>query len=70
MPNFAQTAFSEDRRFFDARMYLCHGAHTFPPHRSMLPSLRGQPTPREGAGQLPALLLDLGPLPHRLPTAR
>src|SRR5215218_1604340 len=31
----------------------------------MLPSLRGQLTPREGAGQLPVLLLDLGPLPER-----
>jgi hypothetical protein len=29
----------------------------------MLPSLRGQPTPREGAGQLPAFLLDRGQLP-------
>ena len=36
----------------------------------MLPSLRGQLTPREGAGQLPALLLDLGPLPYQLPAAR
>jgi hypothetical protein len=31
-----------------------------------MPSLRGQLTPREGAGSLPALLLDQGPLP--LPT--
>src|SRR5215212_3256929 len=29
----------------------------------MLHSLRGQLTPREGAGSLPALLLDEGPLP-------
>jgi hypothetical protein len=35
-----------------------------------MPSLRGQLTPREGAGQLPALLLDLGPLPYQLPAAR
>src|SRR5215208_4722302 len=34
----------------------------------MLPSLRSQPTPREGVGQPPALPLDLGPLPER--TAR
>ena len=39
---------------------LCPGAHTLPSDRSMLPSLRGQLTPREGAGQLPALLLDQG----------
>jgi hypothetical protein len=30
-------------------------------------SLRGKKTPREGAGQLPALLLDLGPPPYQLP---
>jgi hypothetical protein len=29
----------------------------------MLPSLRGQLTPREGAGQLPVLLLEWGQLP-------
>src|SRR5215217_9790157 len=46
---------------------LCYGAHTSPPHRSMLPSLRGQPTPREGAGQLPALLLDQGQQPGTPP---
>jgi hypothetical protein len=32
-----------------------------------MPSLRGQLRPREGAGQLPVLLLDLGPLPYQLP---
>jgi hypothetical protein len=33
--------------------------------------LRGQLRPREGAGPLPALLLDVGPLPyHQLPAAR
>ena len=36
----------------------------------MLPSLRGQPTPRDGAGQLPALLLDGGQLPYQLPATR
>src|SRR5688572_5526130 len=36
----------------------------------MLRSLRGQLRPREGAGQLPALLLDLGPPPYQLPAAR
>jgi len=34
-----------------------------------MPSLRGRLRPREGAGQLPALLLDLGPLPYRRPAA-
>src|SRR5215212_1519360 len=33
----------------------------------MLPSLRGQLTPREGAGQLPALLLDQGQPPGTPP---
>jgi hypothetical protein len=36
----------------------------------MLRSLRGSLTPREGAGQLPALLLDQGPLPNQLPALR
>src|SRR5215210_5442970 len=36
----------------------------------MLPSLRGQLTPREGAGQPPVLLLDQGSLPYQLPAAR
>jgi hypothetical protein len=39
---------------------LCHSAHTLPSHRSMLASLRVQLRPREGAGQLPVLLLDEG----------
>jgi hypothetical protein len=33
-------------------------------------SLRGQLTPREGAGQLPASLLDVGPLPNQPPALR
>jgi hypothetical protein len=49
---------------------LCHGAHTSPSVKSMLPSLRGQLTPREGAGQLPVLLLDLGQLPFQRPVNR
>src|SRR5215204_4071035 len=36
----------------------------------MLPSLRGQLRPREGAGQLPVLLLDQGSLPYQLPANR
>src|SRR5215213_8593308 len=36
----------------------------------MLPSLCGQSRPREGAGQLPVLLLDLGPLPYQLAANR
>jgi hypothetical protein len=32
-------------------------------------TLRGQLTPREGVGQPPALLLDLGPPPDQLPAA-
>jgi hypothetical protein len=32
--------------------------------------LRGQLRPREGAGPLPALLLDVGPPPYQLPAAR
>ena len=35
-----------------------------------MPSLRGQLAPREGAGQLPALLLDVGPLPYQVPATR
>ena len=31
--------------------------------------LRGQPTPREGAGKLPGLILDQGWLPYQLPVA-
>src|SRR5215211_4169493 len=63
--NFAITEFSEVRA-----LHLCSRAHTLVSHRSMLRSLRGQLGPREGAGQLPALLLYLGPLPHQLPAAR
>src|SRR5215203_5839664 len=44
---------------------LCHSAHTSPSHRSMLASLRGLLTLREGAGLLPALLLDWDSLPSR-----
>src|SRR5918995_5522621 len=36
----------------------------------MVHSLRGKRPPREGAGQLPALLLDLGPPPYQLPATR
>src|SRR5829696_1894304 len=47
---------------------LCHSAHTSPSHRSMLASLRGLLTLREGAGLLPALLLDWDSLPsHHQP---
>jgi hypothetical protein len=35
-----------------------------------VPSLRGQLGPREGAGQLPALLLDVGLLPYQGPATR
>jgi hypothetical protein len=35
----------------------------------MLYLLREEGTPREGAGPLPALLLDQGPLPDQLPAA-
>ena len=36
-----------------------------------MPSLRGRrDTPREGAGQLPILLLDQGLLPDQLPVSR
>jgi hypothetical protein len=38
----------------------CASAHTLPSHKSMMPLLRAQLTPRKGAGQLPALLLDQG----------
>ena len=49
----------------------CSSAHNPSSHRSMLPLLRGQLTPREGAGQLPVLLLDLGSLPtNYLPRGR
>src|SRR5215211_6438372 len=48
----------------------CPGAHTFPSDRSMVYSLRGTRTSRERARPLPALLLDLGSLPERLPAAR
>jgi len=57
-PNFAFTEFYEVRCFLAICRVLCPGAHTLPSHRSMLPSLRGQLTPREGAGQLPVLLLE------------
>jgi hypothetical protein len=39
-------------------------------HRNMLQTLRGKKTPREGAGQPPALLLDQGSLPGQLPVTR
>jgi hypothetical protein len=53
--NFALWVFCEvRRRFLVLWRTLCHGAHTLPLERSMVPSLRGQLTPREGAGQLPA----------------
>src|SRR5215218_9302140 len=48
----------------------CPGAHTFPSDRSMVYSLRGTRTSRERARPLPALLLDQGSLPDRLPAAR
>jgi hypothetical protein len=54
-------------RTFLRALTLCAGAHTLASHRSMVPSLRGPLTSREGAVQLPALLLDLGQLPD-LPT--
>ena len=40
------------------------------PRGGRLYLLRGKGTSREGAGQLPALLLDLGPPPNQLPAAR
>src|SRR5215210_1877114 len=49
---------------------LCCEAHTFPPLRSNVHSLRGKRMSREGAGQQPTLLLDLGSLPDELPAAR
>jgi hypothetical protein len=42
---------------------LCPDVHIFPSPRSKIQLLRGQLTPREGAGLLPAPLLDQGPLP-------
>src|SRR5215207_6418764 len=63
--NFAITEFSEVRA-----LVLCSRAHTLASHRSMLRSLRDQLRTREGAGPLPALLLDLGPPPDQLPAAR
>jgi hypothetical protein len=52
-------------------VFLCPGAHTLAAERRMLRSLRGQSMPREGAGQLPALLLDRGqpPATHSLPAS-
>src|SRR5215218_1159112 len=49
---------------------LCCEAHTFPPLRSNVHSLRGKRMSREGAGQLPTLLPDQGPLPDQLPATR
>src|SRR5215211_3136023 len=48
---------------------LCHGAHTFAQDGRMLHSSRGTATPREGAGSLPALLLDQGQPPFQPPAA-
>ncbi len=41
----------------------CSGAHTVYPYRRILYSLCGQLMPHEGAGLLPALLIDQGQLP-------
>ena len=40
-------------------------SYAHPSHRSTLQTLRGKRTPREGAGQLPAPLLNLGPPPDQ-----
>ena len=58
--NFALTEFYEVHSCLVMCSALCYSAHTLPQDKSMLPSLRGQPMPREGAGRLPALLLDRG----------
>ena len=42
-----------------SELSLCSGAHTLPSDRRMLPSLRGRLRPREGAGLLPVLLLEI-----------
>jgi hypothetical protein len=39
-----------DVQYFVLRGTYCSGAHTLPQGKSRLPSLRGQPMPREGAG--------------------
>jgi hypothetical protein len=55
------------RKFLSSNLVLqrtyCSSAQTSPLDMSMVSSLRGHLTPREGAGQLPALLLDQGQLP-------
>jgi hypothetical protein len=53
---FLRTSPFWDSRKFLRALALCAEAHTSPSYRSMLQLLRGQLTPREGAGQLPALL--------------
>jgi hypothetical protein len=60
--NFAVTAFSEVRRFFGALTCFCALAHIHWPHTGVccLRYVASRPTPREGTGQLPALLLDQG----------
>jgi hypothetical protein len=37
---------------------LCYSTHTLPRARGMIHLLHGQPTPREGTGRLPVLLLE------------
>ena len=62
-PKLALTEFSGVRRFFGALTCFVPWRTYIPSQRSMMPSLRGLLTPREGVGLLPALLLDRGQLP-------
>ena len=62
MPNFANTEFSEVRRFFGTLMsFVPWSADTRLRHVvGCAYCCLAQPTPREGVGSLPALLLDRG----------